>query len=313
MSKEAQVTDTVFMVRPVSFYSNPETIASNAFQSSAGSVDPGIQDRAIHEFDKMVELLRSSGVRVIVAQDIPEPATPDSIFPNNWISFHGSGTAFIYPMCAPNRRNERTKELEDAMKLSGYEWNSVDLTSWENSGRFLEGTGSMVLDRQNKIAYACRSPRTDESVLQAFCENAGYKPVLFDAWHVADGREHRIYHTNVMLCIGTRIAVLCAESISNAEEQTRVIRNLEESGRVVITISSEQMNNYAGNMLELRSESGEPLMVMSARALGSLGENQVMTIRKYCRILAPDIATIETHGGGSARCMLAEVFLPPPK
>jgi len=244
---------------------------------------------------------------VIVVDDTPEPHTPDSIFPNNWVSFHQDGNVFLYPMMAENRRLERREDiimgLEDEFKIK----HVIDLSRFEHENKFLEGTGSMVLDRENKIAYACISPRTDRGLLAIFCEQTGYKEVSF---HAFDEHEQAIYHTNVLMCIGSKFAVICLDSITDDHEKNDVISVLKLTHKEIINISFAQMHQFAGNMLELKNKAGDSLLVMSQNAYRSLNEGQKTILGKYCKLLYADINTIESNGGGSARCMIAEVHLP---
>ncbi|GAA3987030.1 citrulline utilization hydrolase CtlX [Mucilaginibacter dorajii] len=301
-----QSTSNILMIRPVSFGFNEQTAASNAFQNRDAD-QQAVQDKALAEFDRFVNTLRTASVNVTVVDDTPEPHTPDSIFPNNWVSFHDDGTVYLYPMQAENRRLERREDiitdLEDKFKIG----HIIDLSRFEADHRFLEGTGSMVLDRENKIAYACLSPRTDKEVLELFCEQTGYQAVSFDA---ADEHGKAIYHTNVLMCIGSGFAVICVDSIPNPHERIVVLESLKSTQKEVIEISFAQMNQFAGNMLEVKSEAGETLIVMSKNAFNALSSGQKTVLEKYGKLVYADINTIETNGGGSARCMMAEVHLP---
>jgi hypothetical protein len=301
-----QTTSAILMIRPVNFGFNEQTAGSNAFQNR-NTEQQQVQDKALAEFDNLVSVLTENGVEVIVIDDTPEPHTPDSIFPNNWVSFHQDGNVFLYPMMAENRRLERREDiimqLEDEFKIN----HIVDLSRFEHEHKFLEGTGSMVLDRKHKIAYACLSPRTDKEVLDLFCTQSGYKPVLF---HAADENGTDIYHTNVLMCIGSKFAVICLDSIADEKEKAEVIISLKATNKQIVAISFAQMNQFAGNMLELKSKAGESLLVMSQNAYRSLNNNQKIALEKYCKIVYADINTIENNGGGSARCMIAEVHLP---
>jgi len=300
-----QSTSHILMIRPVRFGFNEQTAASNAFQTR--QKDKNIEDNALIEFNNLANILRQIGVDVIVIDDTPEPHTPDSIFPNNWVSFHDDGNIFLYPMQAENRRLERREDiisdLEDNFKVH----HIVDLSRYEHEGKFLEGTGSMVLDRVNKIAYACLSPRTDKDVLAIFCDQTGYQAICFDA---ADEHGKAIYHTNVLMCIGNNFAVICLDSIANPYEKIMIAESLKSNQKEIIDISFEQMNQFAGNMLELQNKNGEALIVMSQSAFRSLNEEQKNSLEKYGKLVYSDINTIETNGGGSARCMIAEVHLP---
>nr|WP_294944425.1 arginine deiminase-related protein [uncultured Mucilaginibacter sp.] len=300
-----QSTSNILMIRPVNFGFNAQTAESNAFQVQQAD-QQAVQQKAVQEFDGFVKVLRQNGVNVTVIEDTPEPHTPDSIFPNNWVSFHDTGDIFLYPMQAENRRLERRediiRQLEDHFKAN----HLIDLSRFEAKNQFLEGTGSMVLDRDNKIAYACLSPRTDAEVLKAFCDYTGYKPVTFDAF---DQNHKAIYHTNVLMCIGSRFAVICLDSITNPAEKEAVIQSLKASSKQIIDISFEQMNQFAGNMLEVKNADGETLVVMSQTAYNSLTDAQRTELSAFGKLVYADINTIETNGGGSARCMMAEVHL----
>jgi len=302
----SQSTSHILMVRPVNFGFNEETAMSNAFQNRNADKN-GVHEKALLEFDGFVNILFENGVDVTVIEDTPEPYTPDSIFPNNWVSFHTDGGIFLYPMQAENRRLERREDiiakLEDCFKIK----HVIDLSRFELENKFLEGTGSMVLDRENKIAYACISPRTDRDVLAIFCEQSGYTAVCFDA---LDEHHQAIYHTNVLMCIGSGFAVICTESIQNQQEKTVVRESLQSTNKEIIDISFEQMNHFAGNMLEVKNKFGETLVVMSQAAYRALNEVQKAALGKYGKLVYSDLKTIETNGGGSARCMMAEVHLP---
>lgn len=294
------------MIRPVSFGFNEQTAGSNAFQNRDAD-QQAVQDKALAEFDGLVKTLKENGVSVTVVDDTAQPHTPDSIFPNNWVSFHADGTVFLYPMQAENRRLERREDiiskLEDTFKVA----HVVDLSRFETENKFLEGTGSMVLDRENKIAYACLSPRTHKEVLTLFGEQAGYKAISFEA---ADANGKAIYHTNVLMCIGSGFAVICMDSIPNPHEKVVVLESLRSTDKEVVEITFDQMNRFAGNMLEVKNQAGENLIVMSQNAYQALDEGQRLTLKKYGKLVYADINTIETNGGGSARCMIAEVHLP---
>lgn len=293
------------MIRPVSFVYNEQTAVNNAFQSATAD-ETAVQEKALSEFDAFVNMLRDNGVQVTVVQDTEEPHTPDSIFPNNWISFHSDGTVVLYPMFAENRRAERKPHVLNEIGKNFSIEATIDLTSFEKENVFLEGTGSMVLDRDNSIAYACLSPRTDEQVLGEFCRKLGYTPVSFTA---TDGNGQAIYHTNVMMCIADRYAVVCLESIASPTEQQKVEETIQRTGKTIIAITLKQMNHFAGNMLQVENASGEKLLVMSTQAYESLDEEQIESLTSFNRIIHSPINTIETNGGGSARCMMAEIYL----
>jgi hypothetical protein len=307
---ERQATGALLLVRPVAFHGNPETAESNAFQRPPSAADPAAEQAAAAlEFEGFVAILREAGVETIVVADTAEPATPDSIFPNNWVSFHADGTVVLYPMMSPCRRGERRLDiLEHLSRDRGFRIDRViDLSSHEATGRFLESTGSMVLDRVHRVAYACLSPRTDLEVLAEAAQVLGYDPVAFVA---ADADGVPIYHTNVMMCIGSDFAVLCEEAISDAAQRAAVRRRLQETGHDLIPIRFDQMARFAGNMLEVASVDGDRLLVLSARALEALDEEQRNALESRCRLVVAPIATIEEGGGGSVRCMLAEIHLP---
>lgn len=294
-----QTTNHILMVRPARFAFNEETAVNNAFQQRG---EGDIAQQAVAEFDAFVALLRANGIVVDVLQDTALPFTPDSIFPNNCFSTHGS-TLVLYPMFAHNRRLEREKLM---VQLDGMHFSEViDLTAYEADRRFLEGTGSLVLDREHRMAYACLSPRTDEDVLREWASRLGYCYLTFRS---EDEQGTPVYHTNVVMHIGTHHAVVCLESVSDAAQRARLRASLEANGKQVVPITLEQMHHFAGNMLELTGSDGEQLLVMSATARASLTPAQVSELETATRIVSPDIHTIETAGGGSARCMMAELF-----
>lgn len=305
-----QTTSKILMVRPARFAFNEETAENNYFQirselSDQESEKERIAEEAIKEFDAFVNLLRANDVDVTVVQDTPDPYTPDSIFPNNWFSSHFSGELVLYPMFAPNRRQERKPHIIELLKRNMNHRKVVDFTFWENEGEYLEGTGSMVFDRRKKIAYCCRSPRTSEKVLADFCSRMNFQPVIFDA---VDKNNNNIYHTNVMMAIGMQVAVICLESIKDVDERKKVISQLNSTGKIIVDISLEQVSQFAGNMIEVKSRNGSPLMIMSASAHNSLTSSQENIISTYNRIVSAELGTIEKNGGGSARCMIAEIF-----
>jgi hypothetical protein len=305
----SQTISNILMIRPVNFGFNQETAESNAFQNAEfGEQNKDkSQQIALREFDEMVSQLRKSGVNVIVIEDTSEPYTPDSIFPNNWVSFHGNGSVITYPMQAENRRLERREDIIEQLSETFYINRRIDLSGFESENKFLEGTGSMVLDRKFKIAYACLSPRTHEDVLKEFSVQMNYEIVSFNA---VDGAGKQIYHTNVVMCIGDMFAVICLEAIPDLDERLMVRNSLEQSGKRVVEISLEQMNQFAGNMLEVKSQKGQKMLVMSSSAYHSLNKKQVTILNEYCTIYHFDLSMIEGNGGGSARCMMAEVHLP---
>ena len=305
----SQTTSNILMIRPVSFGFNQETAESNAFQNAEfGEQNKGeSQQEALGEFDEMVSQLRKSGVNVIVVDDTAEPHTPDSIFPNNWVSFHGNGSLITYPMQAKNRRLERREDIIEQISALFYVNRKIDLSVFEKENKFLEGTGSLVLDRKFKIAYTCLSPRTHEEVLKEFSVQMNYEIIAFNA---IDGGGKQIYHTNVVMCIGDMFAVICLEAIPDLDEKLMVRNSLEQSGKRVVEISLEQMNQFAGNMLEIKSKTGQKMLVMSSSAYKSLTSKQIDVLDDYCTIHHFDLSMIEGNGGGSARCMIAEIHLP---
>ena len=306
-----QVTDTVLMVRPAAFRMNEQTAVNNYFQEDVSLKNEEINLKAQQEFDAFVDKLKAAGVGVLVLQDKKELDTPDSIFPNNWVSTHANGDVAVYPMYAENRRRERRNEFFELLEDSGFEIkNVVDYTEAEEEGVFLEGTGSIILDRENEKAYCALSARADEDLFVEFCEDFGYLPVIFTAYQSVASKRLPIYHTNVMMCIAEEFAVICLESIDDKNERKLVVKQLKESGKEVIAISEKQMHQFAGNMLQVKNNAGKKYLVMSASAHNALKENQIEAITKYCDILSSDLETIETCGGGSARCMMAEIFLP---
>lgn len=298
-----QNTAQLLMIQPVNFGFNAETAVNNTFQKNT---DRDVQQTALQEFNDFVSVLRNNKVDVTVIEDSLEPSTPDSIFPNNWISFHDGGRIFLYPMFALNRRLERKVAVIDAVKNKFHVAEIIDLSITEADELFLEGTGSMVLDRENKIAYACLSPRTNENMLNKFCGIAGYYPETF---HSTDANGVDIYHTNVMMCIASTFAVVCLESITNMDERKKLVVSLEKTSKEIVDISQEQLNRFAGNMLQVVNADGELLLVMSTQAYQSLTAAQIEILQKHNRIIHSSLNTIETTGGGSARCMMAEVFL----
>ncbi len=306
-----QITNNIVMIRPVGFHLNEETAVNNYYQKNEEGVSSEeIQQEALDQFDVFVERLKSEGINVIVFNDTPEPATPDSIFPNNWISFHDDGIIRLYPMFAKNRRLERRNDIIDALDDAFEVEDVVSFTDWEEKGAYLEGTGSLLLDRQHKIAYAALSERTMAAPLADFCTEAGYEEVSFHANQTVNGKRLPIYHTNVMMCLGEAFAVVCMDSIDDEEEQETLRDCLERTNKELIEISEEQKENFAGNMLQVIGADDERLVVMSTSAFESLTEDQIDRLSHHGRIVHSDIHTIEKLGGGSARCMMAEVFLP---
>ncbi len=303
-----QITDTILMIRPANFGFNPETAENNAFQNNDTSISPAeISRRATEEFDGFVTRLRDAGIRVIVVKDTPEPVKTDAIFPNNWVSFHRDGRVFTFPMYSPNRRLERRADILSKLENLFFTGPRVPLETAEAQNRYLEGTGSMILDRDHRLVYACLSPRTDAELTREYSRLLSYEPVLFRA---ADQQGREIYHTNVMMALGETFAVICLDTIADPAERKMVTERLNTTGKEIIEISLEQMNAFAGNMLQVRSNDGQRWLVMSEQAYRSLTPNQIDRIKTHTQILHAPLYTIETYGGGSARCMMAEVFLP---
>ncbi len=306
---ESQLASTVLMIRPVRFESNPQTAESNRFQGKADA-PPEEQNRAaLDEFEALVAALRSKGIDVVVFDDTHEPHTPDSVFPNNWVSFHADGRVVLYPMEAENRRGERRTDIIESLAADhGFGVSDViDLSAHEEQDRFLEGTGSMVLDRVNRVAYACLSSRTQLDPLGDFAQQMDYEVVAFDA---VDRDGIPIYHTNVLMNVGEELAVICADSIPKQDQRDAVLQRLKESGHEVILLSHDQLDAFAGNMLELRSAAGERVVAMSQQAFDSLDEDQREVLQRNGEIVTVPIDTIEASAGGSVRCMLAEIHLP---
>jgi len=307
-----QTTNTILMVRPVAFRMNEQTAVNNYYQKVIDNLLPNtVNTKAQEEFDAYVEKLKAVGINVIVIQDTLEPDTPDSIFPNNWISFHQSGDVALYPMFAENRRLERREDVLTQLEEHGFVIeNVVDYTEAEQEGVFLEGTGSLVLDRSNEKAYCALSPRADEDLFIEFCEDFEYTPVVFNAFQTVNGERKAIYHTNVMMCVAETFAVICADCIDDKKERKAVLENLREDGKEIILITEEQVNQFAGNMLQVRGANDTLYLIMSQAARNVLTPKQVEMIERHCAILSSSLDTIEVCGGGSARCMMAEVFLP---
>lgn len=307
-----QTTNSILMIRPVAFRMNEQTAVNNYYQKVLDGLLPAtVNAKAQQEFDAFVEKLTAIGVDVTVVDDTLNPDTPDSIFPNNWISFHENGDVALYPMFAENRRQERREEILDLLEEKGFViHNIIDYTSAEEDGFFLEGTGSLLLDRVNAKAYCALSPRADEELFIEFCEDFDYAPVIFEAFQTVDSERKLIYHTNVMMCLGETFAVICSDCIDDKKERKMVLDNLKENGKEIILITEVQMNNFAGNMLEVRGANDKRYLVMSAAAHQSLTPQQIEQLEKHTEILSSSLDTIEACGGGSARCMMAEIFLP---
>ena len=300
------------MIRPIGFRMNEQTAVNNYYQKVLDNTLPEtVNTKAQQEFDAYVDKLRAVGINVIVVQDTKEFDTPDSIFPNNWISFHENGTVGLYPMFAENRRQERREDVLNVLENEGFKINNiVDYTTAEEEDVFLEGTGSLLLDRVNRKAYCALSPRADETLFIEFCEDFEYTPVVFTANQTVNGKREAIYHTNVMMCLAETFAVICLDTIDDKKERKNVIKNLIEDGKEIIKITEAQVNNFAGNMLQVKGKDDKLYVIMSQAAYNSLTQSQINTIEKHCEILSSSLDTIEACGGGSARCMMAEVFLP---
>lgn len=307
-----QFTHTILMIEPVDFRFNTQTAVNNYFQTKVEEVEATAQENALKEFKGMVSKLREHGVNVVVLQDTLTPHTPDSIFPNNWISFHENKMIALYPMFAENRRVERREdEVLELLMEKGFDADEImDYSSAEEDEIYLEGTGSIILDRVNKIAYAAISPRTDEELFIEFCEDFEYSPVIFEAMQTVNGERMQIYHTNVMMCVGDEYAVICLSTLDDKVDKKNVVDHLKKSGKEIIDITEEQMHKFAGNMLQVGGMGASKYLVMSQTAFESLTQEQIAQIEKFNPILTVDIHTIETLGGGSTRCMMAEVFLP---
>jgi hypothetical protein len=308
-----QTTNSILMIRPVAFRMNEQTAVNNYYQKALDGLLPETANaKAQEEFDTLANKLKMVGVNVIVVNDTPEPNTPDSIFPNNWVSFHESGDVVLYPMFAENRRQERREDILELLEEKGFEMNEfiTDYSSAEEDGFFLEGTGSIVLDRENGKAYCALSPRADEELFIEFCEDFDFAPVLFEAFHTVNGERKLIYHTNVMLCIADTFAVICADAIDDKKERKMVLDNLKGDNKEIILITEAQLNNFAGNMLEVTGSDQRRYLVMSDAAHQSLTKKQIAQLEEHVTLLHSNLDTIEACGGGSARCMIAEIFLP---
>ena len=304
-----QTASTVLMVEPIAFGYNAQTAENNYFQVEQKDAD--IQTKALEEFNNFADKLKSKGINVISVKDTLEPHSPDSIFPNNWVSFHNDGKVVLYPMFAPNRRVERRADILEILKENGFEITEIDdLSHFENQQKFLEGTGSMIFDHDHKIAYGSVSLRLDEELFRQFCTKFGFRPVVFHSYQNAGGERLPIYHTNVMMCVADKFVVICLECIDDELEREKVQEVIKSTQKEIIEISEDQMQQFAGNMLQVQNQAGEKFLVMSESAYRSLTAEQISAIEKYCEIIYSDLNTIETNGGGSARCMLAEVFLP---
>lgn len=307
-----QITNTILMIRPIQFRMNEQTAVNNYYQKVLkDTLAVTINAKAQKEFDTFVLKLKNEGVDVIVVNDTESPNTPDSIFPNNWISFHENGDVGLYPMFAENRRLERREDVLETLEDKGFIIeNVVDYTEAEEFDVFLEGTGSMILDRENRKAYCAMSPRADEELFIEFCEDFEYTPVIFTANQTVNNQREAIYHTNVMMCVAKDFAIVCLSSIDDKKERKNLLKHLKENGKEVIDISEDQVTSFAGNMLQVIGKDKQQFLVMSSSAFNSLRKDQLQKIEKYNHIIHSSLETIEFCGGGSARCMMAEVFLP---
>ncbi|CAD0004735.1 citrulline utilization hydrolase CtlX [Flavobacterium chungangense] len=307
-----QTTNSVLMIRPVAFRMNEQTAVNNYYQKVLDGLLPStVNAKAQQEFDTFAEKLRAAGIDVIVIDDNLQTDTPDSIFPNNWVSFHENGEIALYPMFAENRRRERREDILSLLQEKGFDINNVmDYTAAEDHGVYLEGTGSLLLDRANRKAYCALSPRADELLFLEFCEDFGYTPVIFKAFQTVGSERKLIYHTNVMMCLGETFAVVCVDSIDDHQEREMVLKNLKDNKKEIVVITEDQVNNFAGNMLQVRAANDKRYIVMSASAHQSLTLMQIEQLENHAEILSSSLDTIEACGGGSARCMMAEIFLP---
>jgi len=307
-----QTTNSILMIRPVAFRMNEQTAVNNYYQKVLDGLSlETVNAKAQAEFDNFVTKLRKAGVHVTVVEDTLEPNTPDSIFPNNWISFHESGDVVLYPMFAENRRAERREDILDILEDEGFVINQImDYTEAEEDNFFLEGTGSLLLDRENGKAYCALSPRADEELMIEFCEDFEFTPVIFEAFQTVNGERKLIYHTNVMMCLGDTFAVICSDCIDDKKERKMVLDSLRGDDKEIILISEDQVNNFAGNMLEIKGKNDERFLVMSDSAYKSLTKKQIAQLEAHVEIIHSSLDTIEACGGGSARCMMAEIFLP---
>ncbi|MDA0316970.1 MAG: arginine deiminase-related protein [Bacteroidetes bacterium] len=307
-----QITNSILMIRPVQFRMNEQTAVNNYYQKTIEHLSSdAVNALAVEEFDTFVQKLRAAGIQVVVVNDTKEFDTPDSIFPNNWISFHQNGTIALYPMFAENRRFERKESVVEAVEQKGFSIKHVvDYSEAEQENLFLEGTGSIILDREYQKAYCALSPRADEQLFIEFCEDFDFFPVIFSAYQTVNQKREKIYHTNVMMCIGSTFAVICLDSIDDKKERKNVIYHLKKDNKDIIEITEDQVNQFAGNMLQLLGKNNTPFLIMSQSAFDSLRADQLSKLEKHTKIISSSLQTIEACGGGSARCMMAEIFLP---
>lgn len=305
--KFTQQPHALMMIRPVSFGPNSQTSSTNTFQQNPGRQTADATARSQAEFERMVEALSAHEITAHVFDDTASPAKPDAIFPNNWISFHEDGTVVLYPMMTENRRTERRADIIDQLKRDFVVSRVIDLSEAEKQGTYLEGTGSVVFDHGNKTAYACRSPRTHDALVKRLCDELSYKPVIFNA---VDENNVAVYHTNVMMCIGAKFAVICLDAVKDENDQDVLLESFSASGKKVIAISFAQMRAFAGNMIEVLTHDHEPVVLLSETAFQSLLPGQVNAISQFAEMLPLQINTIESVGGGSVRCMVAGIHLP---
>ncbi len=305
----SQITDTILMIQPVAFGYNDETAVNNHFMQKDDLPAADIQAAALSEFQNMVKMLRSKGINVIVEPDTPVPHTPDSIFPNNWLSFQKDNRVAMYPMFAPSRRAERRIDIVERVIGHGFNISQmVDYSVYENENRFLEGTGSMILDRTNRVAYAALSPRTDAELFQWFCNDFGYKPITFNATNNVEGNRIAIYHTNVMLSVAEDFVVICMESIENETEREMLVEQFRATNKEIIEINLAQMEHFAGNLLQVKNADGKRFLVISQSGYNSLSESKRTKLSSFNELIVIPIPTIEKYGGGSVRCMMAEIY-----
>ena len=306
---EPQLTHKLIMIEPVAFCYNPETAQNNFFQQYGELKDVSVQEKALSEFQEMVHILRTNDVLVTVYRDSPEPHTPDSIFPNNLISFHPGGRTALYPQYAVSRRAERLNDWIRLPDLAGVRIRQcIDYSHYEEQAMFLEGTGSMVLDRQNRIAFASVSERTNPTLLEKFCSDFDYRPLFFHGFHNVGNERKPVYHTNVMMSVGENLAIVCCECIDDPEERARVCAILSGFGKTVIPITEYQMQHFAGNMLQVKNKKGNRLLLMSGTAYSSLTDDQIDKLSELSELIVIPVPTIEKYGGGSVRCMCLEIF-----
>jgi hypothetical protein len=302
-----QTTSHLLMIRPAAFGFNPETAQTNVFQKQPADFSEEIHKKALEEFDNMVQLLKKEDLNLTVVEDTPEPYKPDAIFPNNWLTTHQDGVIVLYPMQAPNRRIERRQDIVEILQKKYKVHNVVNLSHYENRGKFLEGTGSMVLEHNHKIAYASISPRTSAEVLDRFCNTMRFQPIVFQA---LDEFDKPIYHTNVLMSVGDKFVIICMEAVRDASDQEDLIASFRKTQKEIFKVSYEQMKNFVANCIEVTNNKGERILVLSQRAYQHLEESQKKRLENYVKLLPCPLDTIETYGGGSARCMIAEIFLP---